>query len=83
MALDHARDGIRINAICPGPVDTPLLRGDRDDVDEALGIIADETPMGRIGTPDEIASTVVFMASDEASFMTGATILVDGGVTAG
>ncbi|MFQ5959614.1 MAG: SDR family NAD(P)-dependent oxidoreductase, partial [Alphaproteobacteria bacterium] len=82
MALDHAREGIRINAICPGPVDTALLVGFKDDPETALAEIAEETPMGRIGTPDEIAAAILFLASDDASFMTGAALLADGGITA-
>ena len=83
MALDHARDNIRVNAICPGPVDTALLRGHRDDPEAEIELIAAETPMDRIGEPDEIARAILFAASDEASFMTGASLIVDGGVTAG
>jgi NAD(P)-dependent dehydrogenase (short-subunit alcohol dehydrogenase family) len=80
MAVDHARDGIRINAICPGPVDSAMLRGGRDD--GSLAAIAEEIPMGRLGRPDEIAAAIAFLASDDASFMTGAALLADGGVTA-
>lgn len=76
MALDHARDGIRINAICPGPVDTALLYNDNDDP------VAGDTPMNRIGEVGEIAPAVLFLASDDASFMTGATMIIDGGATA-
>ena len=82
MALDHAREGIRVNAICPGPVDTPLLVGHRGNPEEELKAIAEATPMGRIGTPDEIAGAITFLASDDASFITGSALLADGGVTA-
>ena len=82
MAIDHAREGIRVNAICPGPVDTPLLRDFRDDTAEELKAIAEATPMGRIGTPDEIAGAITFLASDDATFITGSALLADGGVTA-
>jgi NAD(P)-dependent dehydrogenase (short-subunit alcohol dehydrogenase family) len=81
MALDHAREGIRINAICPGPVLTDLLTGGRDET--YLAGLAAGVPMGRIGEPHEIANAILFLASDEASFMTGAMMIVDGGVTAG
>ena len=83
MALDHARDGIRVNAICPGPVLTDMLTGDREDPETELAAIAEAVPMGRCGEPHEIAAAILFMASHEASFMTGAMMVVDGGVTAG
>ncbi len=82
MALDHARENIRVNAICPGPVDTPLLARFDDGRGERLKEIAEETPMGRVATPDEIAGAILFLASDDARFMTGATLVVDGGITA-
>jgi meso-butanediol dehydrogenase/(S,S)-butanediol dehydrogenase/diacetyl reductase len=82
MALDHALDGIRVNAICPGPVDTALLTFDSIDPTGATELIAVDTPMNRIGEVGEIAPAVLFLASDEASFMTGATMIVDGGATA-
>jgi NAD(P)-dependent dehydrogenase (short-subunit alcohol dehydrogenase family) len=86
MALDHAREGIRINAVCPSETDTPMLDsgGAHDGVDpqERRRIYAEALPIGRIATPDEIARVVVFLASDDASFMTGAAVPVDGGATA-
>jgi meso-butanediol dehydrogenase/(S,S)-butanediol dehydrogenase/diacetyl reductase len=81
MALENARDGIRINAICPGPVMTDLLIGGRDEA--YLARTAEAVPMGRVGEPFEIANAILFLASDEASFMTGSMMIVDGGVTAG
>ncbi|MBT3941970.1 MAG: SDR family oxidoreductase [Chloroflexi bacterium] len=81
IALDHARDGIRVNAICPGPVNTPILAGGAADRDAALIAVADNTPMGRIGQPEEIAPAILFLASDAASFMTGAAMVVDGGAS--
>ena len=85
LALDHARDGIRINAVCPGEVDTPMLRRggrDRPLTDEDLAKMADATiPMGRLAQPEEVANVAFFLASDEASYMTGATVPVDAGYT--
>jgi meso-butanediol dehydrogenase / (S,S)-butanediol dehydrogenase / diacetyl reductase len=80
-ALDHAEEGIRVNAVCPGPIDTPLIAG-------VSAIPAMEAqwlaciPMGRLGRPEEIAAVIAFLASDDASFMTGAAVSVDGGLMA-
>jgi NAD(P)-dependent dehydrogenase (short-subunit alcohol dehydrogenase family) len=85
MALDHATDGIRVNALCPGAVDTPLLRrqfADREGPQGTMEDLAALHPMGRIGRPDELGRATVFLASDDSSFMTGATLVVDGGYTA-
>jgi meso-butanediol dehydrogenase / (S,S)-butanediol dehydrogenase / diacetyl reductase len=85
MALDHARDGIRILAVCPGEVDTPMLASERavPPTRTFLDDLADRTiPVGRLAQPEEIARVVVFLASDEASYMTGTLVAVDGGFTA-
>jgi NAD(P)-dependent dehydrogenase (short-subunit alcohol dehydrogenase family) len=86
MALDHARDGIRVNAVAPGEVDTPMLRGAgraTPATDEDLAAMAERTiPMARVAQPEEIARVVVFLASDDASYMTGAIVPVDAGYTA-
>jgi NAD(P)-dependent dehydrogenase (short-subunit alcohol dehydrogenase family) len=85
MAIDHGKDGIRINCICPGDVDTPMLPEDAAarGLDWKTYLAACENrPMGRIGTPEEIAKAVLFLASDDSSFMTGAALVVDGGGTA-
>lgn len=85
MALDHATDGIRINAVAPGEVDTPMLSSGRDHrpSEESLQRLADSTiPMKRLARPDEIAGVVVFLASDAAGYMTGAIVPVDAGYTA-
>jgi len=80
LALDHAREGVRVNAICPGPTDTATLRSAM--TPEQLAAFADTVPMGRLGCPEEIARLAVFLASDEASYVTGALFTADGGQTA-
>ena len=85
MALDHGPDNIRVNVLCPGPIDTPMLRGsivNHPDPDEYQQLIVDEVALGRVGLPSEIARTALFLASDDSSFMTGSTVVVDGGATA-
>jgi len=85
MAIDHGGRGIRVNCICPGDVDTPMLpedarmRGQKWD-DYLAG--CSNRPLRRIGTPEEIAKAALFLASDDSSFMTGAALVVDGGGTA-
>lgn len=85
MAIDHGREGIRINCICPGDVETPMLPADAKmrglKWEEYIAGCA-QRPLGRIGTVDEIAKAVLFLASDDSSFMTGAALVVDGGGTA-
>ncbi|MBL28327.1 MAG: NAD(P)-dependent oxidoreductase [Rhodospirillaceae bacterium] len=84
VAMDYIGQGIRCNAICPGTVDTPSLQ-DRinafEDAEEARRMFIARQPMGRLGTAEEIAEAAVYLASDEASFMTGQTLVVDGGLT--
>ncbi len=85
MAVDHGRQGIRVNCICPGDVDTPMLPEDARlrGLDWKTYLAGCENrPLGRIGTVDEIAKAVLFLASDDSSFMTGAALVVDGGGTA-
>ena len=85
MALDHARDGVRILAVCPGEVDTPMLASERSapPTRAFLDDMADRTiPVGRLAQPEEIARVVVFLASGDASYMTGAMVNVDGAYTA-
>jgi NAD(P)-dependent dehydrogenase (short-subunit alcohol dehydrogenase family) len=81
LGVEFARRGVRVNALCPGPVDTPLLRElfAKDPERAARRLI--HVPMGRFGTAEEIANGVLFLASDESSFMTAATFLVDGGIS--
>lgn len=86
MALDHAREGIRVNAVCPGSVDTDMIRAAWQvygDVAEAQKVWAAKHPLGRIARPEEVASAITFLASSEASFITGIALPVDGGITAG
>lgn len=86
MALDHASENIRVNCLCPGSVDTPMLRFSAakfaNSVEEALHHWGQMHPLGRVADPKEIAEVVAFLASDRASFVTGAAIPVDGGLLA-
>ncbi len=79
LALEYAKDNIRVNAVCPGYIETPLL----SQLDENMkNHLISLHPLGRLGKPEEIAKAVLFLASDDASFITGANLLVDGGYTA-
>ena len=79
MALDHAADGIRVNAVCPGTMRTPMLDALSA---EQLAALEAMHPLGRIGDPSEVARAVLHLAADESSFTTGSAFLVDGGLTA-
>ena len=81
LAVVHARENIRVNALCPGPLRTELLMKYLDSEEKRQRRLV-HIPMGRFGEAEEIARTVVFLASDDASFITGATFAVDGGITA-
>jgi NAD(P)-dependent dehydrogenase (short-subunit alcohol dehydrogenase family) len=85
MAIDYARRGIRVNAICPGFIETPLLAGlvEGEALREQRERIRDAHQLGRFGRSEEIANAALFLASDEASFVTGHALVVDGGYTAG
>jgi NAD(P)-dependent dehydrogenase (short-subunit alcohol dehydrogenase family) len=85
MAIDHGAQGIRVNCVCPGDVETPMLPADAKmrglKWEEYIAGCANR-PLGRVGTAEEIAKAVLFLASDDSSFMTGAALVVDGGGTA-
>jgi 2-keto-3-deoxy-L-fuconate dehydrogenase len=82
LAIDHVADGVRVNAVCPGTVDSPWVRRLVDDVGESLDALRARQPMGRLGTPAEIAAAVLYLASDDAAFVTGTAFVIDGGLTA-
>lgn len=84
LALDHGREGIRVNAICPGYIDTPLMEewlSTVSDREETMRQVLAAHPLGRIGTPRDIADAALFLASDAASFISGTTLVVDGAMT--
>jgi NAD(P)-dependent dehydrogenase (short-subunit alcohol dehydrogenase family) len=86
MAIDHGRQKIRVNCICPGDTDTAMLRSEARQMGTAEDrFLADsaQRPLGRIGTPEEVAQAALYLASDAASFVTGAALVVDGGGLAG
>ena len=85
MALDHAAEGIRINALCPGAVDTPMLVSGQTGRthDDVLASNVASIPQRRIPSPDEIAAAMVFLASDAAAHITGVALPIDGGYCAG
>jgi NAD(P)-dependent dehydrogenase (short-subunit alcohol dehydrogenase family) len=81
LGVQFAREGVRVNALCPGPVNTPLLKElFAKDAERAARRLV-HVPMGRFGEPEEMANAVLFLASDESSFMTANTFLVDGGIS--
>ncbi|MGG4497626.1 SDR family NAD(P)-dependent oxidoreductase [Brevibacillus reuszeri] len=79
LGITYAKEGIRVNAVCPGYIDTPLIAGRTEEMNQHLISLH---PMGRLGKPEEVAKAVLFLASDDASFVTGTSLLVDGGYTA-
>jgi NAD(P)-dependent dehydrogenase (short-subunit alcohol dehydrogenase family) len=86
MAMDHAGDGVRINCVCPGRVETPFVKArlqEYPDPDAAFREMSSSQALGRMGRPDEIAAAVLYLASDEAAFITGTPLLIDGGWSMG
>jgi len=83
LALKHGRDGIRANVVCPGTVRTPIWRDRLARQPDVFERLAAWYPLGRVGEPDDVANAVLFLASDEAAWITGAVLPVDGGLTAG
>lgn len=86
MALDHADAGVRFNAICPGRVETPFVKArlqEYPDPEAAYRVMAATQALGRMGRPDEIAAAAVYLAGDEAAFVTGTALVIDGGFSAG
>jgi NAD(P)-dependent dehydrogenase (short-subunit alcohol dehydrogenase family) len=81
MAVDYAGEGVRVNSICPGFVETPMT-DDYLDQEQFYEFVRGQTPMGRVARPEEVAGIAMFLASDEASYITGANVPVDGGWTA-
>ena len=82
LAVDHVGDGIRVNAVCPGTVDSPWVRRLVEEAGESLDALRARQPMGRLGTTDEIAEAIAYLASDSAAFVTGSVLVIDGGLTA-
>ena len=83
MAIDHGPDGVRVNCICPGWIETPMSLPFLTEVPEGRDFANKIAPMGRVGQPEDVASVAVFLASDESSFVTGSAYVVDGGWTSG
>ncbi|HKS38563.1 MAG TPA: SDR family oxidoreductase [Verrucomicrobiae bacterium] len=86
MALDHAQDGIRVNCICPGRVETPFVAArlaEYADPEKPRQEMSSTQALGRMGTPEEIAAAALYLASDEAAFVTGTEFIIDGGFSAG
>ncbi|TVR38284.1 MAG: SDR family oxidoreductase [Cryomorphaceae bacterium] len=81
VALDYAKEGIRVNTVCPGVIRTPMIDRFTGNDKEVEKQFAEKKPMGRIGDPEEVAETVMFLCSDAASFITGQALAVDGGWT--
>lgn len=82
LAVDHVGDGVRVNCICPGTVDSPWVRRLVEDAGESLDALRARQPMGRLGTPDEVAEMALYLTEDASAFVTGSVLVIDGGLTA-
>ena len=82
LAVDHVAQGVRVNAVCPGTVDTPWVQRLVAEAGESLDALRARQPMGRLGRPEEVAAAVLYLASDAAAFATGTVLTIDGGLTA-
>ena len=82
LAVDHVGAGVRVNAVCPGTVDSPWVRRLVEEAGDSLDALRARQPMGRLGAPDEIAEAVAYLASADAAFVTGTAFVIDGGLTA-
>jgi NAD(P)-dependent dehydrogenase (short-subunit alcohol dehydrogenase family) len=82
LAIDHVAEGVRVNAVCPGTVDSPWVQRLVSEAGESIDALRARQPMGRLGQPKEIAEAVLYLASDAAAFMTGSVLTIDGGLTA-
>jgi 2-keto-3-deoxy-L-fuconate dehydrogenase len=82
LAVDHAADGIRVNCVCPGTIDTPWIDRVVDELGESRDALVARQPLGRMGTAEEVAEAVAYLASERAAFSTGSLLVVDGGITA-
>ena len=78
-AIEFSGDGVRVNAICPGVIETPMVQRSQEDSPEQMEQVKAATPMGRIGQPEEIGDAAVWLCSDDASFVTGESLVIDGG----
>jgi 2-keto-3-deoxy-L-fuconate dehydrogenase len=85
MAVDHVKDGIRVNCLCPGTTMTPWIEKrlkEAPDPKAAMEVLVARQPMGRLGTAEEMAAAILYLASDEAAFATGTALIIDGGYCA-
>jgi 2-keto-3-deoxy-L-fuconate dehydrogenase len=82
LAIDHVKDGVRVNCVCPGTIDSPWIDRVVEELGEPREKLVARQPLGRLGTPEEVAEAVAYLASDRAAFVTGSQLVIDGGVTA-